>query len=62
MMVDAYIARDPAGTCRIYCKRGKHKWWFELGRHRETDMAFDKALSLGAVHWKTAIQDSSKLF
>ena len=62
MNVDAHIVRDPAGTCRIFCKRAKHKWWFELGKHQETDAAFEQALAVGAVNWKHNIVDRSKLF
>ncbi len=60
--VDAHIVRDPAGTCRIFCKRAKHKWWFELGRHAETDAAFEQALAAGTIRWKPEIVDRSKLF
>ena len=62
MNVNAHIVRDPAGTCRIFCKREKHKWWFELGKHPETDAAFEQALATGAVNWKPNIVDRSKLF
>ena len=60
--VDAHIARDAAGTCRIYCKRAKYKHWFELGQHAGTDAAFEKALAAGKVCWNTKIVDRSKLF
>ena len=62
MKVDAYIARDPAGVCRIMCKRAKHKWWFELGQHEDTDKAFERAMAAGSVRWKPEIVDRSKLF
>lgn len=60
--VDAYIARDPSGVCRVFVKRGKFKHWFELGKHRETDTAFERALSVGAVHFGREIVDKSQLF
>ena len=60
--VDAYIARDPAGVCRVFVKRAKHKHWFELGRHRETDVAFERALAVGSVAWKPGIVDRTQLF
>ena len=62
MEVQAYISRDAVGTHRIFCKRGKYKWWFELGQHRETDIAFQKALASGKVQWRDKIQDSTQLF
>lgn len=61
-MVDAYIARDTAGVCRVFCKRAKHKWWFELGKHEETDKSFEKALARGEVCWRDRIEDKSLLF
>lgn len=60
--VKAYISRDAKGVCRIYCQRDKRKWWFELGRHAETDTAFELALAFGYVHWEPKIQDRTKLF
>lgn len=60
--VDAYIARDPAGVCRIIVKRAKFKHWFELGRHRETDVAFERALEVGGIRWRHKILDKSQLF
>lgn len=58
----AYIARDARGVCRIYCKRAKYKHWFELGRHADTDAAFEQALAAGTVCWNPGIVDRSKLF
>lgn len=60
--VDAYIARDPNGICRVMVKRAKYKHWFELGQHRPTDAAFERALVNGAVCWGPAIVDRTKLF
>ena len=60
--VDAYIARDPSGVCRVMVKRSKYKHWFELGRHRETDVAFERALAVGSVAWKPGIVDRTQLF
>ena len=60
--VDAYIVRDPVGVCRIYCKRAKYKHWFELGRHAETDAAFESALEDNRVQWESKIVDRTKLF
>lgn len=60
--VDARIVRDPSGVCRIFVKRAKFKHWFELGQHRETDAAFERALNESAVIWDTKIIDRSKLF
>lgn len=60
--VDAYIMRDADGKCRIMVKRAKYKHWFELGRHKETDSAFEDALSAGCVCWGKKIIDPSKLF
>lgn len=60
--VDAYVARDANGVCRILCKRAKYKHWFELGQHAETDAAFEQALAVGSVVWKTKIIDPGKLF
>ena len=62
MEVNAYIARDPAGVCRVMVKRAKYKHWFELGRHTETDIAFERALAAGSVCWQREIFDRSKLF
>ena len=60
--VDAYIARDPAGVCRVFVKRAKYKHWFELGEHRPTDTAFERALMAGAVVWKPIIAEKMQLF
>lgn len=60
--VDAYIARDVNGVCRVYVKRAKYKHWFELGKHRPTDAEFERALAAGSVCWKTQIEDRTKLF
>ena len=60
--VDANIVRDPNGVCRIMVKRAKYKHWFELGAHRETDIAFERALASGNVLWNPKIIDRSKLF
>jgi len=60
--VDAQIVRDPSGVCRVFVKRAKYKHRFELGRHRETDAEFERALESGTVHWNARILDRSKLF
>ncbi len=60
--VKAQIARDANGVCRIYCQRAARKWWFELGRHRPTDVAFDRALDAGMIQWNRRIIDPGKLF
>ncbi len=60
--VNASIVRDPSGACRVFCQRAKYKHWFELGRHRPTDIAFERALADGSVCWKPEIADKSKLF
>lgn len=60
--VDAYIARDPNGICRVMVKRAKFKHWFELGRHAETDAAFERELAAGSVVWNPKIEDKTKLF
>lgn len=60
--INAQIARDAKGVCRIYCQRAKRKWWFELGRHAETDAEFERALMAGTIHWEPKIMDPGKLF
>ena len=60
--VDAYIEHTPSGTYRIMCKRAKHKWWFELGKHAETDIEFERALNNGSVSWQNEIRDNTKIF
>ena len=60
--VDAYIARDPNGICRVMVKRAKYKHWFELGQHAATDAAFEQALAAGTVRWEPKIVDPGKLF
>lgn len=60
--VDAYIARDPNGICRVMVKRAKYKHWFELGQHGPTDAAFEQALAAGTVRWNPAIEDKTQLF
>ena len=62
MKVIARIARDPNGVCRVFVQRAKYKHWFELGRHQETDIEFEKALGAGGVNWESKITDQSKLF
>lgn len=61
-MVEAYIIRDPDGTHRIFVKRAKYKHWFELGRHKETDIAFERALESGAISWKNKVVDRLSIF
>lgn len=60
--VNARIARDAHGVCRIYCQRAKYKHWFELGQHAETDTAFEQALAAGSLCWGNKIVDPGKLF
>ena len=60
--INARIARDSNGVCRVYCKRAKYKHWFELGQHTETDVAFERALASGLVCWETKIVDPGKPF
>lgn len=60
--VNAYIARDANGVFRIYCQRAKYKHWFQLGKHAETDTAFEQALAVGSVCWLPKIVDPGKLF
>ena len=60
--VNAYIARDPNGICRVMVKRAKYKHWFELGQHGPTDAAFEQALAAGTVRWNPVIEDKTKLF
>ena len=60
--VTAYIARDINGVCRVYVKRAKYKHWFELGKHRPTDRAFERALAVCSVQWEPKISDRTKLF
>lgn len=61
-MVNACIERDANGTHRVICKRAKYKHWHELGKHRETDIAFEQALKDGTVLWNPAIEDKTRLF
>lgn len=61
-MVNACIERDSNGTHRIICKRAKYKHWHELGKHRETDVAFEQALKSGMLKWNPGIVDHSELF
>lgn len=61
-MVRAQIARDARGVHRVFCQRAARKWWFELGKHPETDAAFELALSVGRVEWMAKITDPGKLF
>jgi len=58
----ARIERDVTGVFRIFCKRDKYKHWFELGKHKPTDMAFSKALKDGSIVWESCIIDRMQLF
>lgn len=58
--VDAYIEHTPSGTYRVMVKRAKYKWWFELGKHPETDMVFTRALADGKVNWRPEISEQQK--
>ena len=60
--VNAYIARDAHGVCRVMVKRAKYKHWFQLGRHAATDAAFEQALAAGTVRWEPKIVDPGQLF
>lgn len=59
-MVEAYI-KKVLGGYRVMCKRDKHKWWFELGQHKETDKAFIRALADGTLVWRREISDPQKI-
>lgn len=61
-MVKACIERDATGTHRVFCKRAKYKHWHELGKHRETDVAFEQALKAGTLQFEPVILDKSTLF
>lgn len=58
----AMIRRDANGTHRVFCKRDKYKHWHELGRHRETDIAFQRALRAGTLVWSDTIKEHFALF
>lgn len=60
--IKAYIARDPKGVCRIYCQRGRRKWWRELGDHRATDVAFERALAVGEVEFQPKVKKIGEIF
>ena len=61
-MVNACIERDANGIHRVICKRAKYKHWHELGKHRETDAAFEQALAAGTVVWLPKIIGPPTLF
>ena len=65
-MIKAQIVRGNDGICRVYCQRARRKWWFELGKHRETDAAFEDALGADnpekLIQWKPKIDNHTKLF
>lgn len=61
-MVKARIIRDPNGIHRTEAQRDKYKHWFELGNHKQTDNAFEKALSNGEIQWRTDIYYTDNLF
>ena len=60
--INARIARDANGVFRIYCKRAKYKHWFELGRHADTDAAFEQALAAGTVCWEPGLWTPANFF
>lgn len=62
MEVKAKIARDASGVHRVFCQRAPKKWWFELGKHEETDKAFESCLEAGKVRWYKEIIDPGRLF
>lgn len=62
-IVKARIRRYAAdGSGHIEIQRGKHKHWFEMGEHRETDAAFERAFVSGTVQWDRKIIDPPKIF
>lgn len=61
-MVNVCIHRDSYGAYRVFCKRAKYKHWHELGKHRETDAAFEQALAAGTVVWLPKIIEPPTLF
>lgn len=61
-MVNVCVHRDPYGAYRVFCKRAKYKHWHELGKHRETDAAFEQALAAGTVVWLPKIIGPPTLF
>lgn len=56
-MVRASIIKDAFGIYRIYAQRDKHKWWFELGQHSETDREFVKALRTNSISWLSEVTE-----
>lgn len=50
------------GSGQIEIQRGKYKHWFQMGEHRETDAAFERALASGIVVWNPKIIDPGKIF
>ena len=61
-MVKARIERDDDGTHRVFAQRAKYKHWFELGRHKPTDSAFNVALADNAVSWADVVIRHDVLF
>lgn len=50
MKVRGYLKQTEAGLV-VYCRRGKYKHAYKIGDHRETDLAFYKALAVGDIEW-----------
>lgn len=56
-MIRTSVIKDTFGIYRIYAQRYKHKWWFELGRHSETDRRLLKALRASSISWLPGVTE-----
>jgi len=57
--VEAVIVKVNPPNYLIRIKRGKFKHWHDLGQHKETDLAFRRALKSGTVIWRPEIEENS---
>lgn len=61
LTVKARIRKNALGAV-VEVQRSKYKHWFAIGMHKESDVAFTKALALGAVQWQPKMIEDDKLF
>lgn len=60
--VKARVVKTQDGGSRVECQRARRKWWFKLGEHKATDLAFERCLAERTVEWSPRVKDESKLF
>lgn len=59
--VCARITLTAFGETKIEAQRAKYKHWYELGRHKATDTAFEQSLKKGCIKWNGKLTKEGQL-